>query len=333
MIRARAWCRVDLAGGTLDIWPLGLLHPGARTVNVAVGVPATVRLTRRDRTYRVRQGDRLAEGRTAGELATHPEGALAGTLLDALGTPPVEVELASGSPRGGGLGGSSALGVALVAAAERLAGLPASAPEATARLVRDLEARLMGLPTGLQDHYPALLGGALEIEHRPGGHRVRRLDADLPALGRSLLVVYTGDSHFSAGNNWQVVRRRLDGDPETVALFAGIAEVAAELPEALEAGDLPRVGGLMAREWSLRRHLAEGIATPAIESLLGAAGSLGAWGGKACGAGGGGCVAILVPPDRRAAIAAALTAAGGQVLDAPPRAEGLWVGEGDEAES
>lgn len=332
MIRARAWCRVDLAGGTLDIWPLGLFYSGARTVNVAVGVPATVRLTRRDRTYRVRQGERLAEGRTAAELATHPEGALAGTLLAALGTPPVEVELATGSPRGGGLGGSSALGVALVAAAERLAGLPASTPEATARLVRDLEARLMGLPTGVQDHYPALLGGALEIEHRPGGHRVRRLEVDLAALGRSLLVVYTGDSHFSAGHNWQVVRRRLDGDPETVALFTGIAEVASELPAALEAGDLERVGGLMAREWSLRRHLAEGIATPAIESLLGAARSLGAWGGKACGAGGGGCVAILAPPDRRAAIAAALTAAGGELLDAPPRAEPLWVGEGDEAE-
>jgi D-glycero-alpha-D-manno-heptose-7-phosphate kinase len=161
---------------------------------------------------------------------------------------------------------------------------------------------------------------------------VRRLDVDLAALGASLLVVYTGDSHFSAGSNWQVVRRRLDGDPETVALFAGIAEVASELPAALEAGELPRVGALMAREWSLRRHLAEGIDTPAIERLLGVARSLGAWGGKVCGAGGGGCVAILTPPDRRAVIAAALTAAGGEVLDAPPRAEGLWVGEGEGAD-
>jgi D-glycero-alpha-D-manno-heptose-7-phosphate kinase len=329
MVAARAWCRVDLAGGTLDIWPLGVLHPGARTVNVAIGVAATVRLARRDRTYRVRQGERLAEGRTAAELATHPEGALAGTVLAALDAPPVEVEIRSASPRGGGLGGSSAIAVALLAAAEELTGAPRSAPERAARLLRDLEARLMGLPTGVQDHYPALVGGALETAHPPGGHRVRRLDADLAALGAALLVVYTGDSHFSAGNNWQVVRRRLDGDRETAALFAGIAEVAAEVPAALEGGDLLRVGALMAREWSLRRRLAEGISTPAIEHLLETARALGAWGGKACGAGGGGCLAILAPPERRQAIAAALGAAGGTVLDAPPRGEPLWVGAGE----
>ncbi len=49
MVRARAWCRVDLAGGTLDIWPLGLLHRGARTVNLAVDLPVEVTLRPRDR--------------------------------------------------------------------------------------------------------------------------------------------------------------------------------------------------------------------------------------------------------------------------------------------
>ena len=35
-IIARAPTRVDLAGGTLDIWPLYFLHPGALTVNCAI---------------------------------------------------------------------------------------------------------------------------------------------------------------------------------------------------------------------------------------------------------------------------------------------------------
>ena len=35
-IIAEAPCRVDLAGGTLDIWPLYLFHPGAVTVNFAI---------------------------------------------------------------------------------------------------------------------------------------------------------------------------------------------------------------------------------------------------------------------------------------------------------
>jgi D-glycero-alpha-D-manno-heptose-7-phosphate kinase len=148
---------------------------------------------------------------------------------------------------------------------------------------------------------------------------------DLAALGRSLVVAYSGLSHFSAGQNWQVVRRRLDGDPEVTAHFTGIAEAAAAMPAALEAGDFAGAGELMAREWSHRRRLAAGISTPGIERLLAAASAAGAWGGKACGAGGGGCVAVLCPATRRKAVAAALAGVGGTVLAARPAGEPLHV--------
>lgn len=328
MVTAKAWCRVDLAGGTLDIWPLGLFHPGARTVNVAVDLAVTVRLRPSDRPggpYRVRQGESVVEAASAAELARSPEGALVGVVAQHLDLPPFDVELASASPRGGGLGGSSAMTVALLAAAEEAFDRPRTGVGERARLARDLEARLMSLPTGLQDHYPALLGGALEILSRPGGEAVRRLDVDLAALGESLLVVYSGQSHFSAGQNWQVVRRRLDGEAEVTALFAGIAELAAALPEALEAGDFPRVGELVGREWGYRRRLAGGVSTPFLEELLELARSLGAWGGKACGAGGGGCLAILCPPERREAIARRLEEAGATPLAARPTGEPLAV--------
>ena len=35
-IIVRAPVRADLAGGTLDLWPIYLFHPGSRTVNVAI---------------------------------------------------------------------------------------------------------------------------------------------------------------------------------------------------------------------------------------------------------------------------------------------------------
>ncbi|MFZ2493114.1 MAG: galactokinase, partial [Thermoanaerobaculia bacterium] len=35
-VLVRAPVRADLAGGTLDLWPLYLFHPGSRTVNVAI---------------------------------------------------------------------------------------------------------------------------------------------------------------------------------------------------------------------------------------------------------------------------------------------------------
>lgn len=326
MVTVRAWCRVDLAGGTLDIWPLGLFHPGARTVNVALDLATTVRLARSgEHVYRVRQGESTVEVASLEGLAGRPETALVGVLASHFDLPPFDMTLASDSPRGGGLGASSAMTVALIAAAEEELGLPRSQPWQRAHLARDLEARLMGLPTGLQDHYPALLGGALEILARPGGEEVRRLRVDLEALGDHLLVVYSGQSHFSAGQNWQVVRRRLDGEPEVTGLFAGIAEVAAEIPAALEAGDFERVGVLMGKEWSYRRQLAAGVSTPVLEALLERACALGAWGGKACGAGGGGSLAMLCPPEAKAAIAAALREMGGEVLPARVTGEGLSV--------
>ncbi|HSS50551.1 MAG TPA: hypothetical protein VLX28_16565 [Thermoanaerobaculia bacterium] len=318
MVGVRAWCRVDFGGGTLDIWPLGLLHPGARTVNVAVDLAVTVDLHPSAGRYLVRQGASVIEAASADELARQPETSLIGVIASALALPPFEASLASESPRGGGLGASSAMTVAFLTAAEAAFDRPRSQPNRIAALARDLEARLMGLPTGLQDHYPALLGGSLEILVEPGGEKVRSLDVDLRRLGESLLVVYSGQSHFSAGNNWQVVRRRLDGEAAVTKLFAGIAGTTAELAPALEAGDFPRVGDLMSREWSYRRQLAEGISTPVLEKLLAVASAQGAWGGKACGAGGGGSLAILCPPERRSDIAAALQREGGEILSARP---------------
>lgn len=319
LIRATARCRVDLGGGTLDIWPLGLMFPGAQTVNVALDLPVEVTLEASQVGYTLRGDDsETVTAESAEDLAATPAGGLVGVAAAALGLPPVAVGIRSGSPRGGGLGASSAVTVALIAAADRFLGRPERGVAATAAFARDLEARLMKLPTGVQDHYPSLVGGALALRFGPGGEEVRRLAVDLDALGRHLMVVYTGQSHFSAATNWQIIRRCLEADPEVVGLLHGIAEVAAELPAALEAADWAAVGDLVGREWQLRRHLADGVSVPAIESLLQMARSLGAWGGKACGAGGGGCIALLVPEERRATVARSLELAGGTVLAAAP---------------
>jgi D-glycero-alpha-D-manno-heptose-7-phosphate kinase len=330
LVRARARCRVDLGGGTLDIWPLSLFFRGAQTVNVALDLAVEVTLSPRERGYALRIGDSRIEASSAAELARNAEAALPGVVASALELPPVDIAIESASPRGGGLGASSAVTVALIAAADRLAGRPAREPAATARLARDLEARLMELPTGTQDHYPALLGGALTIVFAPGGEKPRRLDVDLDALDRHLLLAYTGQSHFSAATNWQIIRRCLEGDAEVRGLLQGIADVAAKLPAALESADWPLVGNLVAREWQLRRQLAEGVSVPAVERLLDAASAAGAWGGKACGAGGGGCVAILLSPSARADVERAVMAAGGTLVRAKPIATGLEVSESDD---
>ncbi len=327
-VSARTWCRVDFAGGTLDIWPLGLLHPGAVTVNLAIDIATQVDLrpspgnraedgAGKRGEYRLVAGEDVWTTPDLSQWLEDPATALVGHLASSFGLEPLEIEIHSESPRGGGLGASSALAVAFLAAAERYTGAAESSVDERSRFARDVEARLMGLPTGRQDHLPALCGGLLAIEHEPGGERIERLEFDLEALGKSLVVAYSGQSHFSAGNNWRIVRRRLDGDPAVVRNFEEIAQTARETVEAFQAGRLDRVGELMSREWSHRRQLADGVSTPQIEAMLRTAADHGAWGGKACGAGGGGCVAVLAPPQRRGEVAAALSEIA-EVLPANP---------------
>jgi D-glycero-alpha-D-manno-heptose-7-phosphate kinase len=329
LVRVTTRCRVDFAGGTLDIWPLGLLHPGAVTVNVSIDLPVVVELAPRRSGWLVVQGEDRFECADPAGLAADPHTALVGLVAEHHDLGGGEVRIDSGSPRGAGLGASSALTVALLAAAEAAtAGRTVETAERRAAIARDLEARLMGLPTGRQDHFPAQLGGALAIEHRPGGERIRRLEVDLEALGEHWLVAFTGQSHFSAGNNWQVVRGRLDGDAGITARLGRVRDVAARTAGALEASDWPQVGALLAEEWEARRGLAGGISTPGIEELLAAARRLGGWGGKACGAGGGGCLVALVPAGRREEIETAWRAAGAHPLDARPTTRGLEVETG-----
>ena len=324
-VRARAWCRADLAGGTFDIWPLGLLHAGARTVNLAIDVQARVNFSERAAGFRLVQGGEALEASTATELAKRPGGELLGLLAEQLEMPPVEIEVSSDSPRGGGLGASSAIAVAALAGGEAFLGKEPSPRRRLARVARDVEVALMRLPTGTQDQLAALHGGVSEIRYRPGRTSVRALNVDLAALGESLVLVYSGQSHFSAGNNWQVYRRRIEGDAQVIEAFDGIAAAATAMPAALEAGDLQEVGRLMSVEWSHRRNLAPEVSTTVVERLLSEASAAGAWGGKVCGAGGGGCLAFLASPEGVASVRERLTAAGGKVLEARPAVGGVDV--------
>ena len=47
IIESSAPTRCDLAGGTIDIWPLYLFHAGASTVNFALSLRARVRIETR----------------------------------------------------------------------------------------------------------------------------------------------------------------------------------------------------------------------------------------------------------------------------------------------
>jgi D-glycero-alpha-D-manno-heptose-7-phosphate kinase len=300
-------CRADLAGGTLDIWPLGLLHRGALTVNAAL--PVGVRVA-------VAEAGELA-GRVAHEhggetrVLTPEDGTRDLTAAVAFSLRPeggLRVRVLEQPPLGSGLGGSSAYGVALATALGNLDGRP-MVPERTVALVRDLEARLLRTPTGTQDHWAAVRGGVLAVHLEPGGERVESLEVDPAWLRGRLLVFFSGITHHSGMVNWRVMRRRLDGDPDATAGFEAIAAAARKCREALLAQDEAGVAAAIRRDWEARRRLAPEVAPPELEKLVRAALAGGALAVKACGAGGGGSLLAWCSPESLSRVAEALGAA------------------------
>lgn len=324
-VTVTAPARVDLAGGSLDLWPLGLLVEGALTVNVAVGLRAKASLRRDEKegvglsSRDLGEGYRWKPGQERGPLA------LLERYVEAMGLEGGwSLETESEVPPGSGLGGSSALSVAVAAALEAAAGRRFD-PAALVALCRDVEAAHLRIPTGVQDFWPALHGGALAIHYTPGRERVERLPVDLDALGRRLVVAYSGRSRLSAQTNWALMKRFLDGEAETVCRLESVSATARALRQAFLQGDLDGVGRLMGDEWEARRDLAEGVETEEVRRLLEAGRKAGALGGKACGAGGGGCLAFLVPEGARWTVEQALSEAGARILPAAPSEDGLSV--------
>ena len=305
---ASAPARIDLAGGTLDLWPLYVLHPGSVTVNVAIDLRARCRVGKREKGFRVTVpglGYERVVG-NASELLADPRGALAGALLEGLEiTEPRDIELSSDVPYSSGLGGSSALTVAMAAALAASVGRDFGGP-GEVELVRDVETRVLGKPAGVQDYYPPLWGGLHNLRFFPGRIEPQRRDLDPAVWLRHLTLFDTGASHSSGMNNWEIFRSRLEGDLGVAACLDDVRAAALDMAEAADAEDFRAMGTALRKEWEARRRLAPVVSSPGIEAVISTALEAGAWGGKACGAGGGGCVVVLSPPGKTPAVREAL---------------------------
>ncbi|HET7453467.1 MAG TPA: hypothetical protein VFL12_12035 [Thermoanaerobaculia bacterium] len=327
-VRVSAPARIDLAGGTLDLWPLYLLHSPAVTVNVAIDRRARVTVSRAESGFHVASRDLGSEehfasadaARTSGRTALVAEAALALGLAEGL-----RVETESAVPFGSGLGGSSALLVAAVSAMAALDGGTLDADRAIA-LCRDAETRVLGRPAGTQDYVPALRGGFHAITYGPGAPTFRAFPVSLAKFASSLVLFDSGRPHDSGLNNWEIYKARIDGDRAVARLLDGIRSAAGKMAAALEAFDVEAMGRALGEEWSFRKRLSPNVSTPLLEEAERRALGAGAWGAKACGAGGGGVMAVLGPPSARERIVEALRELpGGALFAAAPDGDGARI--------
>lgn len=323
-IQSKAPTRIDLAGGTVDLWPLYLFLDRPVTINLGIDLYAQAEL----------ETSNVASGEGHFTLRSQDQGhelKLAWDALESAVAPPqLELHLkllrhfarerlqhARGygfdltlgshaqSPAGAGLGGSSTLSVAMAGA------LATWARQGTSReavdvlrdgvelieIVRDVETTVIQVPAGVQDYYGAMFGGLQALRWGAGKHEREWLPPGIMAeLENRLLLFYSGKSRNSGINNWSLFKSFIDNDAQTNARsrFGKIVRAAQQLEAALRLGDWVETGLAIADEWATRKTLAAGITTPEMEKAFEAARKIAPVSGKVCGAGGGGCFFVYL---------------------------------------
>jgi D-glycero-alpha-D-manno-heptose-7-phosphate kinase len=332
-IEATAPTRVDLAGGTIDIWPLYLFHPGASTVNFAVSMHARCRIEPRSddqiilesRDRGVSFETRLSEVEAlAGEERLELISKLVHFFRPERG---FHLVVESMAPAGAGLGGSSALAIACIGALNRLVGERYPASKFIV-IAANVETTVIRVPAGFQDYYGAFYGGANSIQFNADGIRREPISVVPEELERRIVICYTGEPRLSGINNWEMFKSHIEGDPEIFRIFEKIRDAAREMRVALAAADWNRVAEVMRAAYPDRKRLAPNITTPHMERLVETALRSGALAAKVCGAGGGGCIAFFCEEGARASVERALSdEEGAEVLKWNFARDGLVVRE------
>jgi len=222
--------------------------------------------------------------------------------------PPIYISTVGDVPASTGLGGSSALAVGLLNALHAVKNQRVSAGQ-LAEEACDVEIEVLGEPIGKQDQYAAAFGGLNVFNFRSDGTvsvRPKNLEAGVrDELFGSFLLFWTGNLRDARG---VLSEQRSNVDAERARLRKMCDQVT-ELETILgdRPLDLAAFGRVLDEGWRLKRGLASGITSGAIDELYEKAITAGAYGGRLCGAGGGGFLLFVAPPDRHGAIRQAMT--------------------------
>ena len=316
--------RIDLTGGTLDVYPLYLFEDGGLTLNAAIDVYVHVSVEERDDLRIVIRSEDMDMAEDIASLEAMKMGGKLDLIKKALryyrphrGPPRgLNITTRSEAPHGSGLGSSSALLMALSWALNEINQMGLSR-EQIIELGANIEAQVIGIPTGKQDYFPPLFGGVRAMWFDVDGFHHEDLSTDndlIERLNERLILSFTNLSRFSGATNWTMLKRYIEKEGDTVARIRRIKEVAIAMQDSLARLDFDEFARLLSVEWENRKGLAEGVTTPEINDMIAAAEEAGARASKLCGAGGGGCMITYAEPERVPAVKQALTLAGATVM-------------------
>ena len=220
----------------------------------------------------------------------------------------VEIQHHGDLPARSGLGSSSSFTVGLLNALRAHSGLISSSGWLADEAIR-LEQEVIREAVGSQDQIWAAYGGTNFITfHTDGSYKVTPLVMNRPRreeLQSHMLLFFTRFSRIAE----TIAAKKIENLLAREKQLHRMRQMAEEAREVLQSAHRPmrEIGYLLRESWLLKKELADGISTPAVEEIHEAVMRAGALGAKLLGAGGGGFMLVFAEPSAHAAIRAALS--------------------------
>ena len=229
---------------------------------------------------------------------------------------PVKITTYVEAPPGSGLGSSSALVVALIAAIAEYHKIPLGEYD-IAEYAVEIERNICDMPGGKQDQFAAAFGGFNFTEFLTDGRTIvnpLRLNYKTQNMMElSTVLYYVGKPR----SNSRVIENTAKGlvDSEVVLNATHkIKEACIEYKRSLLTGDMKRISELMETYWRSKLETNPHVASPEILDAYEYALQNGATGAKISGAGGGGHMVLFTEFERRHELITALKEKEGRVV-------------------
>jgi len=314
LARARAPVRMSFSGGGSDLTYFFIDNPAAVlscTVDIYARATVTPRPDRQIVIYTEELGRECHDSLAA--LQETANKSLLATIVSVIRPEyGFDLSISADFPVGSGLGGSSAVTTAIIAAFNELRQDRWNTYE-IAELAFQAERLCFGIAGGWQDQYASAFGGFNLIvfeNQRNLVHPIRLEDAIRNELEANLLLCNTGVPHDS-GKLHEQQRKEMQSESQTDLLVASVA-LCHRMHRHLIRGELRQFGQGMDEAWQLKRRFSAGVSDGTLDGIYSAAMAAGALGGKLLGAGGGGYFLFYVSPQRRLSVARAVRALGCQ---------------------
>lgn len=301
MIISRTPLRISFVGGGSDISAYYKYKPGA-VVTTAINKYIYITVNKKF-DNKIRASYSQTENVDNASQIKHP---LIRECLKKVGIERgIEVTSMSDIPsEGTGLGSSSSYTVGLLNAMYAYKGKYASA-EKLAKEASEIEIEILKNPIGKQDHYIAAYGGLQFIQFLPDDSvTLNPIICSLEIkkkLEKQLLLLYTGLTR-SSNKILEKQSQNMAKSDKSREIMDQMVEVAYEMQKMLNSNSTKNFGQLLNENWLLKRKMAQGVSSRAIDKWYRISKKNGAEGGKILGAGGGGFLLLYAKERNRARI-------------------------------